>query len=370
MDRVKVGVIGAGVISAIYLKNCTGMWSHAVEVVAIADVVPELAQKRAEEFHIPCVCTVDELLADPEIEIVLNLTAPAAHAPLNIRALESGKHVYTEKPFALTREDADAVLTLAKTKGLLVGCAPDTFLGAGIQTCIKLIADGWIGEPYAASGTIIMGNAFDGMHPNFQNFLKFGGDPIMDMGPYYLTALIAMLGPVRKVTGFAHQRLHEVTIDNPQSHAYGQTVPISAPTNVSAVLEFDQGMIVSLQAAKESFGYKPRLEVYGTEGNLTVPDPNFFGGTVSIQMANGDTKEIPHTHPYKDEGRGMGVADMAYALRFNRANRASGQLARHVLDVSLSIFESSESGQHVPVTSTVDRPKPLALGLKYNQLDR
>lgn len=369
MQRVKVGVIGAGVISHIYLKNCTDMWSHALDVVAIADAVPALAQKRADEFHIARVCSVEELLDDPDIEVILNLTAPVAHAPLNLRALAAGKHVYTEKPFALTRADADAVLALAAEKGLLVGCAPDTFLGAGIQTCIKLISDGWIGEPYGASGTIIMGNAFDGMHPNFQNFLKLGGDPLLDMGPYYLTALIAMLGPVRRVTGSAQQRLTEVTVQNPASPAFGQTVPVSAPTNVSAVLDFHSGAVASLQAAKESFGYAPRLEVYGTRGNLTVPDPNFFGGTVAIRFASGETKEMPHTHPYKDEGRGMGLADLAYAVRFGRPNRASGALARHVLDISLSIFESSTSEHHVHVTSTVDRPQPLPLGLQYNSLD-
>jgi predicted dehydrogenase len=369
MHKIKIGVIGAGVISNIYLKNCTGMFDNILEVKAVADMMPELARKRSEEYNIPNVYTVDELLGDPEIEIVLNLTAPAAHAPLNLKALQAGKHIYTEKPFALNRADADEVLALAEQKGLLVGCAPDTFLGAGIQTCIKLIDDGWIGTPYAASGTIIMGNASGGMHPNFQNFLKLGGDPIMDMGPYYLTALIALLGSVRRVTGSAQQLNKVITVNNPKSHAYGQTVPVEAPTNVTAVLDFANGAVASLQAAKEGFGYAPRLEVYGTEGNLIVPDPNFFGGTISIKFANGETKEIPHSHPYAEEGRGMGVADMAYAIQSGRANRASGRLARHVLDISLGIFEASKTEKHVHLESTVDRPKPLPLGLKYNTLD-
>lgn len=340
-----------------------------MEVKAVADLVPELARKRAEEFNVPHAYTVDELLADPEIEIVLNLTAPAAHAPLNLKALHAGKHVYTEKPFALTREDADEVLALAEQKGLLVGCAPDTFLGAGIQTCIKLIDDGWIGTPYAANGTIMMGNASGGMHPNFRNFLKLGGDPLMDMGPYYLTALVALLGPVRRVTGSAQQLNKEVTILNPKSHAFGQTVPVEAPTNVTAVLDFASGAVASLQAAKESFGYAPRLEIFGTEGNLTVPDPNFFGGSIFIKFANGETKEMPHSHPFAEEGRGMGVADMAYAIQSGRANRASGRLARHVLDISLGIFEASAADRHIYLKAAVERPKPLPLGLKYNRLD-
>ncbi|WP_433616515.1 Gfo/Idh/MocA family protein [Paenibacillus cellulositrophicus] len=369
MRKVKVGVIGTGMISTVYLKNLTGMLDHIVVVKAVADMVPELAQKKAEEFGVPNVYTVEELLADPEIEIVLNLTAPAAHAPLNLRALEAGKHVYTEKPFALNREDADEVLALAESKNLLVGCAPDTFLGAGIQTCVKLINDGWIGTPYGASAMIIMGNAAGGMHPNFRNFLKLGGDPIMDMGPYYLTALIALLGPVQRVTGSARQLQQEVVVANPKSPAFGQTVPVEAPTNVSAVLDFHSGAVATLQAAKEAFGYSPRLEVYGTEGILYVPDPNFFGGAVSIQFPNGQTKEIPHSHPYAEEGRGMGVADMAYAIQSGRPNRASGELARHVLDISLGIFEASQQERHIHLESTVERPAPLPLGLKYNMLD-
>lgn len=370
MSQVKIGVVGAGMISQVYLKNCTQTFAHILEVKAIADLVPELAQKRAQEFNIPNVLTVDELLADPEIKIVLNLTAPAAHAAINLKALQAGKHVYTEKPFALSRADADAVLDLSGSKGLLVGCAPDTFLGAGVQTCIKLIDDGWIGKPYAASGTIIMGNAADGMHPNFQNFLKLGGDPLLDMGPYYLTALIAMLGPVRRVTGSAQQLNQEVTVQNPKSHAYGKKVPVGAPTNVAAVLDFHCGVVASFHAAKESFGYAPRLEVFGTEGNLTVPDPNFFSGTVSIKFRNGETKEVPHTHPFKDDMRGIGVADMAYAIQSGRPNRASGRLARHVLDISLGIFEASQSEQHFHLKSTVERPEPLPLGLRFNMLDK
>ncbi|GGF97581.1 Gfo/Idh/MocA family protein [Paenibacillus abyssi] len=378
MNRVKVGVIGCGMISGIYLKNCTQVFNHILEVAAVADLVPELASKRAEEFNIPAACTVEELLANPEIEIVLNLTAPIAHAPINLKALQAGKHVYTEKPFALNRNDAEEVLALAESKGLLVGCAPDTFLGAGLQTCIKLIKDGWIGTPYAANAVIMMGNAWSGTHPNFQNFLKLGGDPLMDMGPYYLTALVAMLGPVRRVTGSAQRLQEKVTVQNPRSPRFGDTVQVEAPTNVSATLDFHSGAIASLQAGKESFGYKPRLEIYGTEGNLSVPDPNFFGGPLSIpgvegeikiQFPNMEIKSVPLTHGYWEDSRGIGLADMAYAIRSGRKNRASGRLASHVLDISLGIFESSDSDRHVYIQSKVERPAPLPLGLKYNTLD-
>lgn len=375
MRRVKVGVIGCGVISGIYLKNLTQVFNHAVDVMACADLMPELAKKRAEEFNLPLACSVDELLANPDIEVVLNLTAPTAHAAVNIQALQAGKHVYTEKPFALTREDAHEVLALAESKGLLVGCAPDTFLGGALQTCRKLIDEGWIGTPYAANATIIMGNAADGMHPNFHNFLKLGGDPIMDMGPYYLTALIHLLGPVRRVTGSAQQLRQELKIENLKSPRYGDTVRIEAPTNVTAVLDFYSGAVASLQAAKESFGYKPRLEIFGTEGNMTVPDPNFFGpvpglgSLLVIQSRSGETKELPLSHGFTEDSRGIGIADMAYAIRSGRPHRASGRLAEHVLDISLGIFEASATNQHVVLHTKADRPAPLPLGLKYNQLD-
>ncbi|WP_123040203.1 Gfo/Idh/MocA family protein [Cohnella candidum] len=369
MRKVKIGVIGTGQISAIYLKNCTQTFNDIVEVAAVADLVPELARKRADEFGVPKACTVEELLADPDIEIVLNLTAPAAHAAVNLKALQAGKHVYTEKPFALTREDADEVLSLAEAKGLLVGCAPDTFLGGGLQTCRKIIDDGWIGTPYAANGVIIMGNASSGMHPNFQNFLKLGGDPILDMGPYYLTALVFLLGPVARVTGSARQLAKEIKIINPKSHRFGDTVPVEAPTNVTATFDFRSGVVGGFQAAKESFGYFPRLEIFGTEGNLTVPDPNFFGGQPTIRFPNGETKEIPLAHGFTEDSRGIGIADMAYAIRLGRTHRASGKLARHVLDVSLGIFEASEQERHIHLQTDLERPAPLPLGLKYNRLD-
>ncbi len=369
MRRMKVGVVGAGVISDIYLKTCTETFQHILEIAAIADSVEELAKKRAAEYGIPKVCTLDEMLADSEIDIVLNLTSPAAHAPINLKALHAGKHVYTEKPFALSEADADEVLALAKAKGLYVGCAPDTMLGAGVQTCIKLIQDGWIGRPYAANAVIIMGNSSGGMHPNFRNFLKLGGDPLFDMGPYYLTAMLMMLGPVRRVSGSAQQLNREITIANPKSPAYGQTVPVEAPTNISATLDFHSGAVGSFQAAKESFGYLPRMEIFGTEGNLTVPDPNFFSGPIKLQTANGETKEIPFSHGFAENSRGIGVADMAYAIQSGRPNRANGDIARHLLEVSFAIFESSKTEKHVHLKTTFDPIEPLPLGLKFNALD-
>lgn len=377
MKKVKIGVIGCGMISKIYLKNCTQTFNNILEVVAVADLVPELAAKRAEEFNIPTSCSVDELLANPEIEIVINLTAPAAHALVNEQVLRAGKHVYTEKPFALNHEDAERVLDLAEEKGLLVGGAPDTFLGASIQTCIKLIEDGEIGTPYAANASVILGHPADFDHPNVQNFLKLGGDPILDMGTYYLTALVAMLGPVKRVTGSAQKVLEEVTITNENSPQFGETLRVEAPTNVAATLDFHNGVVANLQAAKESFGYRPKMEIFGTKGNLTVPDPNFFGPIpefpivedVSIQYPSFERKTFPLTHSFSKDSRGIGVADMAYALQSGREHRASGQLARHILEVSLGIFEASKQGKHVQIKSFIDKPAALPVGLKDHKLD-
>jgi predicted dehydrogenase len=366
--QVKIGVVGCGKISSIYLKNCTQMFG-VLDVAAVADLVPELAQQRAEEFNIPRTCTVEELLADPEIEIVLNLTTPKAHAALNMQALEAGKHVYTEKPFALTHEDADRVLDLARSKNLLVGCAPDTFLGGGLQTCRKLIDDGWIGTPYGASGTIIMGNAYSGVPAHFHTYFQLGWDPLFDMAPYYLTAMVALLGPVRKVSGSVGQVRREITVTNMQSPRYGETVPIEAPMHAAATLDFENGAVGSLVAAKESFGYMPRLEIYGTEGVLYAPDPNMFGGPIRIQPRNGTATEVPYSHGFAENSRGIGIADMAYAIQSGRRHRASGELARHVIDITLGIIESSQTERHISLTSRVEQPAPLPLGLLYNQLD-
>jgi predicted dehydrogenase len=358
MDPVRVGLIGCGMISGIYLKNCTQTFEN-LEVAACADLDLELARARAAEFGVPRACGVEELLADPSIEVVLNLTAPGAHTAVNLRALEAGKHVYAEKPFALSAEDADRVLALAEAKGLRLGFAPDTFLGAGLQSCRALIDDGAIGVPYGANGLILMGNAYDGMHPRFDSYFQLGWDPLFDMAPYYLTALVFLLGPVRRVSGLTGQTRREVTVTNPQSPRHGETVPVAAPQNAAATLEFASGAIGALQAAKESFGYTPRLEVYGTEGILYANDPNMFGGPIRIKRRDGTLEEIPHTHGFAENSRGLGLADMARAIRAGGTHRASGALARHVLAITLGVFESSRAGRHIEVEPPAALPEPL-----------
>ncbi|WP_219833925.1 Gfo/Idh/MocA family protein [Paenibacillus sp. R14(2021)] len=368
MQKTKIGIIGCGVISSIYLENGTKTFGM-LEVAAVADLIPDMARQRAAEYGIPKACTVEELLADPEIEIVVNLTAPQAHTEVNLQILNAEKHVYAEKPFALSREDADRVLALAEQKGLRVGVAPDTFLGAGLQTSRKIIDDGWIGTPYAASGLILMGNAYDAMHPNFHHYLQLGWDPLLDMTPYYLTAFIHLLGPVSSVSGSAGQVKSEHTVTNPRSPRFGETVPIGAPMHVTAMLEFENGVTASLQAAKESFGYTPRLEIYGTEGILHVPDPNMFDGAPRIQQRNGETHTFPYSHDFAQNSRGIGIADMAHAIRSGRQHRASGGLARHVLDIQMGILDSSKEQRRIAVEARCEQPAALPLGLKYGMLD-
>jgi predicted dehydrogenase len=214
-----------------------------------------------------------------------------------------------------------------------------------------------------------MSNAYGGMIPNLPSFLQLGWDPLFDMAPYYLAALISLLGPVRRVSGSVGQVQREVTITNPKSAYYGQTIPIEAPMHATATLDFENGVIASLQAAKESFGYTPRLEIYGTEGILFAPDPNMFGGPIRLQRPGQEIREIPFSHGFTENSRGLGLADMAYGLLSGRPHRASGELAHQVLEVTLGIIESSQTERHVPITVSCERPAALPLGLNHNQLD-
>ncbi|UQZ83593.1 1,5-anhydro-D-fructose reductase [Paenibacillus konkukensis] len=313
MEKVRVGIVGCGKISGIYFKNCGSF--AAPEVAACADLNVERARASAEEYGIPKAYSVQELLADPDIDLVINLTIPAAHAEVCLQALEAGKHVYVEKPLAVTREEGKRILDTARSKGLLVGSAPDTFLGGGIQTCIKLIRDGWIGTPVAASAFMI-GRGHEHWHPDPEFYYAPGGGPMFDMGPYYLTALVAMLGPMQRVTGSAKISYPERTITSQPK--FGQTIQVQTPTHVAGVIDFHGGAIGTIITSFDAFGGSqlPRIEIYGSQGTLSVPDPNTFGGPVLLRRADAkEFSEIPLTHGYTDNSRGLGVLDMAYAIR-------------------------------------------------------
>jgi predicted dehydrogenase len=366
MKKVKVGIIGCGNISGIYLKNCSQTF-EIIDLVACADLIPERAQAKAEEYNIKAM-SVEELLADPEIEIVLNLTIPKAHAEVCTAALEAGKNVHVEKPLAITREDGQKLLELAKAKGLRIGAAPDTFLGGGIQTCRKLIADGWIGEPVAATAFMTC-HGHESWHPDPEFYYKVGGGPMFDMGPYYLTALIALMGPVKRVTGSTRITFPERTITS--APKYGTKITVDVPTHVAGVMDFANGAIGTIITSFDVWSAQlPRIEIYGTEGTLSVPDPNTFGGPVYVRRAGADGwSEIPLTHGYAENSRGIGVADMAYAIRSGRPHRANGEMAYHVLDIMHGFHDASDSGRHYELASTCQQPAPLPLHLPKGFLD-
>ena len=365
-SKVKVGVVGCGNISGIYLE--VGRSFDILEIAAVADLIPERAQAQAEKYFIPNVYSVAEMLADPEIEIILNLTTPNAHAEIGQAALEAGKSVYNEKPLAIQREDGQKMVGIARDKGLRLGGAPDTFLGGGLQTCRKVIQDGWIGEPVAATAFMLC-HGHESWHPAPDFYYQVGGGPMFDMGPYYLTALVSLMGPVRRVTGSARITFPERTITS--QPLYGTPIKVNVPTHVAGVLDFASGAIATIVTSFDVWSAEvPRIEIYGTEGSLSVPDPNTFGGPVRLRRAGaGEWSEVPLSHGYANNSRSIGVADMAYGLKIGRPHRASGELTYHVLEIMHAIHDASRLGKHVELESTCQQPAPLPLGLAAGYLD-
>jgi predicted dehydrogenase len=364
--KVKVGIIGCGTISAKYLE--IGKTFEILDIVACADIVVERARARAAEYGVERACAVDELLADRDVEIIINLTIPKAHGEVALAAVEAGKSVYNEKPLAIRRQEARRLLELASERGVKVGCAPDTFLGGGIQTSRKLIDDGWIGQPVAVVA-FMMTHGPENWHPDPDFYYQPGGGPMFDMGPYYLTALVNMLGPIRRVTGSARVTFPERLITSQAK--FGTVIQVNTPTHLAGVLDFASGAVGTIVTSFDIWGHNlPRIEIYGTEGSLSVPDPNTFGGPVRVRrMGTTDWSEIPLTHGYASNSRSLGVADMAHALRSGRSHRAAGELAYHVLDVMHAVLDASADGRHVEVESTCDRPAALPLGLRDGLLD-
>jgi predicted dehydrogenase len=360
---MRVGVIGCGTVSEPYLRNMTA--SPALDVVACSDLVMERAEARAAQFGIPGVCTQAALLADPTIDIVVDLTIPRAHFDVNLAALKAGKHVWSEKPLAMDRTEAATLLRVAAERGLRVGCAPDTVLGAGLQTSRKLLDDGAIGRPLAGAA-FFMSPGPESWHPDPVFLYQPGAGPLYDVGVYYLSALVNLLGPVAAVTAFGRV-LHPERVIGSGPHA-GQTFSVGTDTYVSAVLRFENEALVTLIATFGVWGAElPRVQVYGSGGVLEVPDPNTFGGPVRVNRhgEEGGPQDVPlafdHTAGCRN-CRGLGVVDLAEAVPEGCEPRASGAIAHHVLDVMQSIGESARQGRHVVVESTCERPAPMALG--------
>jgi predicted dehydrogenase len=366
MDRkINIGIIGCGKVSAAYFNGCRQF--KALNIVACADLDPARARAAAAQFGIARACTVEELLADPQIQIVVNLTVPASHAAINLAAIAAGKSVHCEKPLATDLEDARRTLEAARAAGVRLGCAPDTFLGGGIQTCIKLIREGAIGEPVAAVA-FMAGHGMEHWHPDPEFFYQPGAGPMLDLGPYSLTALVNLLGPIKRVAGSARISFPERLITSEPRR--GSTIKVNTPTHLSGVVDFHNGAIGTIITSFDVWGHHlPRIEIYGSEGSLSVPDPNTFRGPVRLLPArHKEWQEIPLTHS-DQVGRGIGVADMAGALLSGRPHRASGELAYHVLEVMTAFEQSSRANRHIMIASVCPLPAPLPVGLSPGELD-
>ena len=358
MTKYRVGIMGCGRISNQYLQNFRDWFPATVELAACADINADAARAIAKEYGIARVESPEELIADSGVDVVLNLTNPWAHTEINRAALDAGKHVYAEKPLALTREDARTVIELADEKGLRVGCAPDTFLGAGLQTCIKLVDEGWIGEPSAATAQIVMGHAATSARYQSAGI----GGVLLDMGPYFVTALIAMFGPVRRVAGFTRVSAESRTITDMRHAEFGTSFPVEAPTTVAGTLEMDAGVLAHLTTTVDGHTYGPSLSVVGSEGMLVCNDPNMFGGEVWIERRGGERLRMPLTHQYNDRNRGLGLVEMMVAADAGRPHRASGRLAYHCLDTLLALTESAADGRYREPERMCERPERFAPG--------
>ncbi len=358
METLNVGIIGTGNIAPAYIQGCAPF--DVIKLTACADILEDRAQAFAAEHGLTAY-SVDDLLARDDIDIVINLTLPAAHAEVSLQIIEAGKHAYCEKPLAINRADGEAVVKAAKSAGLRMGCAPDTFLGGGGQTARKAIDDGLIGAPVAATATWLS-RGHERWHPNAGFYYLEGGGPILDMGPYYVTALLNLMGPVARVSGSARMTFAERVATS--EALMGQRLPVEVNTHVAGTLEFENGAIATIIMSFDVWGNNlPMIEIHGSEGSLSVPDPNRFDGEVSVfKGGTMDWVDIPLTHS-TNIGRGAGVADMAYAIQSGRPHRASGDLAFHALEIMLALEESSEQGRHIEIKSTLEQPLALPAGL-------
>ncbi len=368
MSTIKIGIVGIGAISGIYLDNITTRFKD-MEIVGVCDLIRERAEKAVEKYNIPHLYdTMHDLFADESIDIVLNLTRPYEHFDVTKAALLAGKHVYSEKPLAASLAEGKELVALAEEKGLMIGGAPDTFMGAGIQTCRKLIDDGFIGRPIGAAAFMIC-HGHETWHPDPAFYYQYGGGPMMDMGPYYLTALVNLLGGVSGVMGSAKSSFDTRLITSQPHH--GEVVKVEVPTHVNGILNFENGAVGTIFTTFDvHYEGSARLEIYGSEGTLQVPDPNGFGGPIRLlRPEGGGYKEMPLMFPYQSNSRALGLADMAKAIQTGRPMRAGVNQTFHVLEIMESITQSSKEGKYIPLQSTYTRQKPMVSSVPEGKLD-
>lgn len=362
MKKVNVGIVGCGNISGIYLTNLTGMFADTVNVVAVCDLIPEKALAAQEKYHIPkAYFTDEEIMADGEIELIVNITTPDQHCPVNLMALAAGKHAYCEKPLAICREDGEKQVALAKEKGLLLGGAPDTFLGGGIQTCRKLIDDGWIGDVVAVNASMRC-HGHESWHPGPAFYYQKGGGPMFDMGPYYLTCLVNLVGAVESVMAYTRVTFPQRLITSQPLR--GTLIDVEVPTHIAGLMKFESGAIGTLTTTFDVYDdHQACVEVFGSRGSLLVPDPNGFGGPVKLLREGQNAyEEVPVVYGYRENSRGVGVADLCRALREGGTPRANCAQTFHVLDLMCAFHESSDSGREVSLQKGFVRQPALPLG--------
>ena len=364
---LKAGMVGVGCISKIYLKNFAEVFKD-IELVAVCDLIEERAQNAKDEYNIPKLYkTMDELFTDPEIDIVLNLTRPYQHYEVSKAALLAGKHVYSEKPLGADLDEGIELVKLAEEKGLLIGGAPDTFMGAGIQTCRKLIDNGLIGS--AIGGRFAFAShGVETWHPDPDFYFQRGGGPLLDMGPYYITALINLLGGIKSVSAYSSTAFSERLITS-EPHK-GETIIVNTPTHYEAFITLESDVTVSLLTSFDVYNTKqPRIEIYGTKGTLYVPEPNTFGGT--IEFFDGETKELkelPLEFDYSENSRCLGLADMAKAISDNRPGRTTYLQTFHVLEAMCGIMKSAETGMPYTMATKYTRTQPMDPTLPHGVL--
>ncbi len=362
MDKLGVGIIGCGNISSSYLRLAPLF--AGLEMRAVADLNSDAAQARADEFGVEA-RPIEELLASGDVAVIVNLTIPEAHYAVTTSILEAGKHAYTEKPIVLTLEEGERLRTLAREKDLRIGSAPDTFLGGAHQLARRAIDDGMIGTVHAGTAHV-MNAGMEHWHPNPDFFFKPGAGPMLDIGPYYVTNLIQLLGPVKRVGALTTSARNERTITSePRS---GEKVSVETPTNIHALLEFVSGASITISTSWDVHAHRHgNMELYGTEGSLFLPDPNFFGGTVECGKPGGEIAPVDEwDHPFgvpnqdtRANYRVAGLADMVATLREKRPHRCSLDLALHAVDVMTSVLRSGETGNFVDLSTTCERPEPL-----------
>lgn len=383
MRTYKIGIIGCGNISNIYISDIQKYYND-LEIHAVADADLNRARATAEKYGIKNAYSTEELLADDEIEIAVNLTPPGFHRQINLSVLSAGKHLFTEKPFAMNLSEANELITLAKEKGVMAGSAPDTFLSSGLQSMNKYIRDGIIGKPLYITANM-MSHGVEMWHPCPAPFYEAGGGPLYDMAGYYLSAIISMLGPVDSVSAVCGKGFDKRLVLSKAQ--FGTYIDVSIPTHYSSVLKLQSGVIVSMNMSFDIWHSNlPKLEIYGTDGTISYPDPNYGGGVPSVYRKEQvlDTVfqeneeyhqrelkmyELPELyHRVSNYSRGLGILDLAHAVEYKRPNRAGAELARHITEVIEGIMTSATEHRLCKMTTTCEIPEPLEPGFFVGEL--